>query len=286
MTSIGQTYHGLVDTNKLWSVKYQSCESPFPYFDNYFAKFSSDTLIGTLHYKKAFTTSDTTLMNWSHQGFIREDSTKKIFYRNSSGSEGLIYDFAVGVGDTVLIDNTNILDTVVKLVVSSVDSVFIFDKFLKRIVLNHDSINPQYDEIWIDGIGSMNGILHSSRYAIPTVGLCYELLCFTENDTLKYLNPNYNYCFYIVGVDEIKQDKIKVNLYPNPVISTSILSIENLEDNLAALDIFSILGGKIRTITFNKNRQIIINNSDFQSGLYIYRVITKTKIITGKFEIN
>lgn len=288
LTSVkAQTYYSLVDTNRLWSVKFTSCESPFPSFQNYFAKFLNDTVIGAFQYKKVFTSSDTTLINWSHHGYIREDSSKKIFYRNSSGYEGLIYDFSANIGDTVYIKNTNILDTTVQMVVYNIDSIFIYNKYLKRIILNHDSINPQYDEIWIDRIGSMNGILHSCRNAYFYPGLCYELLCYSENDTLKYLNPNYSSCYYIqVGIDEYSQNSIKCSIYPNPVISSSTIQLENPNGQKCLMEIYNVIGEKIKTLTFEKNIEVIINKYDYVSGLYIYKIETKSSnTILGKIII-
>jgi len=54
-----------------------------------------------------------------------------------------------------------------------------------------------------------------------------------------------------------------------------------LADN--TLEIYSVLGEKVKTILFDK--QATINNSDFPGGIYIYKINTGSKIITGKFEI-
>lgn len=281
--SKGQTTNSIVDTNRLWSVKYNSCESPYPYFDNYFCKFSGDTLIALQHYKKVFTSSDTTLINWSHHGYIREDSIKNIYYRNSTGYEGLLYNFNVNIGDTVYIRNTNILDTTVQMIVHNIDSIFIYNKYVKRIILNHDSISPQYDEIWIDGIGSMNGVLHSCRNSYFYPGICYELLCFTENDTLKYINPNYSSCYYHVGIYEISQNNIKCTVYPSPANNKIIIELQNApstQKNFSS--IYNIQG---QLLLQNELQQIKseVDILSLEKGLYFIKIESEENIIIKNF---
>ncbi|MEZ5199147.1 MAG: hypothetical protein R2764_23030 [Bacteroidales bacterium] len=68
---------------------------------------TDDTLIGGLAYRKVYRTYDPDEQFWSFIDLlIREDIVnKQVFLRNLIGEEGLIYDFSLGVGDTVSIKN-------------------------------------------------------------------------------------------------------------------------------------------------------------------------------------
>jgi hypothetical protein len=102
----GQEYHKLVDTNKLWSTLIVEYIGP-PTFDSTLKtqhiRFGDDTIINGLIYKKVLETYNENLINWSYSGYIREDSSRKVYYLNYEcyDEEYLIYDFNVNIGDTI-----------------------------------------------------------------------------------------------------------------------------------------------------------------------------------------
>lgn len=279
LASFGQQTEKLVDTTKLWSHLYMtpSPGGPPPHtMTSDYIKFSQDTLVGFNYYKKVLRSTDTNHLTWTYLGIIREDSTDKIYYQGLQDSiERLLYDFNAQVGDTITINN----GVISELVVDSIDSIFVYSKFLKRIIF-------QNSEIWIKGIGSLCGVLQSGRSSI--VGTLDELLCYYKNDTLEYSNLYYTNCYYNnVGVADFEKNKITINLFPNPVTETSVFIIENNQDqDHYIMEIYTTIGARIRTMTINKGDKTFINKADFASGLYIFRLITpKSSIVTGKFEI-
>ena len=210
LVSYGQITEVLVDTNKLWSNLFDThTGGPPPYYlSTTFIKFSGDTVINGTYFKKVLATKDSLLSNFFNAGYIHEDSMNKVLYYSPYYSSiRLLYDFNAKVGDTIDIGYS----TPIPLVVDTVDSIFIYNQYLKRMVL---SLHGSSGEQWIQGIGSLCGVLNSGAYF--TVGAFHELLCYYENDTLKYSNPAYTNCYYnTVGVNNIFPVKHEVCLYPN-----------------------------------------------------------------------
>jgi hypothetical protein len=115
------------------------------------------------------------------------------------------------------------------------------------------------------------------------VGGTFKLLCYFENDTLKYSDPGYAACYYnTVGIENITAKRLRVNVFPNPVTSTSVLSVDGQQDEEYVLNIYSVSGQHLKSVLIKD--KFFINGTDFASGLYIYRIMDpKTEIISGKF---
>lgn len=277
--SISQDKEMLVDTNKLWSNLFDThTGGPPPYYMlTSFVKFSGDTVINSINYKKVLVSQDSLQNNYFINGYICEDSTHKVYYRSKQDTTNyLLYDFNVKVGDTVNLEWW----IQMQLVVGIVDSVFVYDKYLKRIILSPNGGNT--GEEWIEGIGSLCGVLNSGGYFIS--GTKHELLCYFEHDTLKYSNPAYPYCYYnTVGLDDQDQHGTEVSLFPNPVTSNSTLLIENMNGKDFNLNIFNLMGKKIKSLNISDNR-VLIHKDDFVPGIYFYRIIcSPSEVFTGKF---
>jgi hypothetical protein len=274
----GQDSKTYVDTNKLWSV-YWDYSGEGLQGDNYtyYIKFTEDTNITSNTYKKVMRSNDEFHQSWFKYGYIRETLDKKIYYLTSNHDtlEKLLFNENANIGDTLLLYYGTYPCSIY--VIDSIDSVLIGDQYRKRF-------NPQMIyNTWVEGVGSTAGFDSTGVFTCWVGGL-RELLCFTENDTLKYSNPYYSFCYQ--GTDKIKEssfNNIRISILPDPVTSSSVFKIDYVlySDNI--IDIYSFTGQKIKTISLDK--QTTINKSDFLSGLYIYKLITKSGIITGKFEV-
>ena len=147
--------------------------------------------------------------------------------------------------------------------------------------------NHYYTATWIEGIGSLNGFL-TNFYSPNYQGLGdYELLCFIENDTIKYKNPNYNTCFYTTVYYKLPKDNsIQVILFPNPVTAKSELKITGLILTNPSIEIFNMTGNKLYNRYFDNNC-IKFNKFKFKPGLYLYRIYDDQNLIyQGKFIVN
>jgi len=132
----------------------------------------------------------------------------------------------------------------------------------------------------------MYGVLQSGRGILT--GSVDILLCYYEKDTLKLSNQYFTGCYYNnVGIAETEKNEINITLYPNPIVGTSAIVIEgNTDKENFVLDIYSIIGTKVRTIIINNENQAFIKKTDFSSGLYFYKFTSsKSEIKSGKFVI-
>lgn len=166
----------LVDTNQVWNVveciNFGACGTVAFHFDG-------DTTIGIYQYKiLTLNTID------GGGGFIyplaaREDTANKQVFFYYGNSEYLVYDFSLNSGDNF---TTEINGCGFQMTVDSVDTVTLLNgESRKRMYLS----NFNFQETWIEGVGSLYGLTY--------VGINFcgadiypELICFTENDTLKF----------------------------------------------------------------------------------------------------
>lgn len=188
-STYSQNYYSLVDTNKVWNVLYHQAIPPFNYTTKS-VKFAGDTIIHSKKYHKVFA-QDSMLSIWYYYGRIREDSVKNVFFKPyvpqspNDTLEKLLYDFSKHANDTVVVQNWQ------SMTIHHIDSVLVDSQYRKRYFLfyTNGSYNPSFCEKWIEGIGSLNGVLNSGSYGMT--GGTFDLLCFTENNILKYQLPAY-----------------------------------------------------------------------------------------------
>lgn len=286
---IPQNVDRLLDTNKVWSTVFWSDATCETYTFRY--KLTGDTIVNDLNYYKVVRNyNEETPINWDLIGFIRYDTANRVLFKRLNAlDEYLLYDYYRIVKDTfqIMCFAGGYPHKQIEVTLDSVGTFSICNKSRKTYHLSYVKDNDDR-ETWIEGIGSLRGFL-TNFYPPDYDGLGgYELLCFEENDTVKYINPDYNTCFYTtVEYNELNEyDPPQVILFPNPVEHKSKLVLTGVELNEPFLEIFDISGRKIESRFFNNNF-IEINADIFKKGTYIYRIYDKKKLIcTGKFIIN
>jgi hypothetical protein len=161
--------------------------------------FIGDTLINGLKYSKVWESEDSLLQNWESRGFIREDTTNhKVFYLNTLSEEGLIYDFGILPYDTVTINNTYLhFPYPVSITCYLIDTILINNEYRSRYYLGVSDLNNQYinRDTWIEGIGSIDGIFSSAIHEAGYAGGYLKLLCYSENDSVLYMNSTFHTCY-------------------------------------------------------------------------------------------
>jgi hypothetical protein len=172
---------------------------------------------------------------------MREDGAGKVFYTLGSG-EDLVYDFGASTGDTLFVGMPEYGGTcLIPLLVDSVDNVFFASQTRKRMFIVNALQNfpPYY--IWIEGVGCLNGM------TIPYICITdngFDLLCYSENDTLKYSNPNapyFNSCYYYnntLGISEEGKEN-HLTIFPNP--SSGIFAF-SFSQKIMEIKITDVLG--------------------------------------------
>lgn len=275
----GQSYHPLPDSNAKWCIMYNNGVIPPPIwtYTNYWETYySGDTTILNQEYKRIEKTEfdifclNTVISGPDYIGAIRDDTIlKQVFYIPEGDSEEkLIYDFNLGVGDTLI----SPLNFNQPLIVDNVDSVLIKNEYHKRIWF-------QYGEATIiEGIGSVTGIVE-------------ELVAFEGGSFLcaMYVDTSLIYPDHPCNLSatdtcltsniESQFNDSEFSIFPNPAkdhfqikISSEILL------HHPRLEIISITGRIYESETLTNEITQIVSN-DLISGIYIIKVYTDEKLI-------
>ena len=248
-SAIGQN---LIEANKLWT----SVEC-IGYCWTWGHQFEGDTIINGTPYNKLWQTTDSTFTNWYYARAMRETPDGKVYQLGSDGEE-LLYDFSLEVNEHFI---TEINGCEINLEVESIDSITLLNGERRK------RINFVYEiESWIEGIGSTYGLLNVG-WEQCAVDWYFELNCFTENDTLKYDNPDFEGCYVITtGAQESATGSLQLS--PNPFRDFTKFTFPYNENNTYKLQIIDVQGKIIKTITNIHLGELIIQDQNLQSGLY------------------
>lgn len=207
--------------------------------------------------------------------FIRTDSA--CTYISLGDEEELLYDFTLQAGDTLPETMIN-WNTVV---VSSVDSVLVAGKYLKRFNI-YDSINQDLMSNWyIEGIGHEFGLVEP-MYMMLDNGNWFE--CYAENHLPVF--PEGTECDLAVKLieDVIHPDAFLV--YPNP--SRGAITIEYSSDHpemvrlMVAGNLGDILLDHPWELDTGKNK-ISLELSAARPGLFFIILIDGQSFLREKF---
>jgi len=226
---------------------------------------AGDTIINSINYKKFI----------GNEGMVAiRQAGQKIYAKTlNQDNEFLLYDFSVGVGDVIISDSHQGYISR-KPIVTAVDSVIMYNgEKRKRISVEGD--------VWIEGIGSINGFMHPQReYVTCDCNNSYSLISFAKENHIKFYNSSlaasYSICGGVFdGVEKISVNKNSVTVSPNPVTTTSTLKWSGA-DTFSTLTITDLMGKTIQTVDVRGKSEITINRSDFNKGLYIVRLYSKS----------
>jgi len=283
-TAFSQFNPEIIDTAKIWSSLEYTNFPPW-YKKTYYHKFMNDTIINQMNYHKVWESEDENHLYWTHIGYIRSDENNNIFFMNQGNMEGLIYKFDVIQGDTFTMNNPFIYSYEFTVEVIETDSVFIspLGQYLKRIKLTDPNAPYAFEEFWVEGIGSLAGILWSGMHIHPLTGGLYDLLCQWQNDNLTYSNPDFLFCYNTnVSTSELLGEKPVLSVYPVPLTSQSFISLNSKDINNGILEIRDIFGNLMNKIPIVTNNKILLDRKQFKPGIYIIALFDGEKLITRK----
>lgn len=179
-----------------------------PNTSSYSVRIGEDTLVNSVLYNKLYYTHDTLNTNWAFSySYVREDTTKKVFYKDGNANEVLLYDFNLDINDTFPIESTCILQVI------DIDTVVLNNGEQRRRKRLVNKFYPEDgDQYWIDGIGSNFGV-------ISHFGYCYTdypdgFLCFYGNNELLF--PESPPSCFITEIDKLPVSD-QIHIYPNPL---------------------------------------------------------------------
>ena len=259
-----QSYHPLVDTNKVWHQLINVWVSGMTFDDQlWIYKIEKDSVYQTNNYKILWSKQDTNSQAWIVEGLIREDSTHKVYFKNTlNTSEKLYYNFGMSVGDSI--ESAMNPGNYFKL--ESITQIPFGSGFRNQFNFYGGS------DTWIEGMGSIEGLLFP--FTITYVGGGFQLLCYWENDTLNYIDPTFNYCYYGNGpYNSISErNKKEISLSPNPATTSINLSMPQLTSD-AEIEVFNSFGQLMMTQHATKaDRTIVLNIETLPAGIYFVKM--------------
>jgi hypothetical protein len=264
-------YHPFPDSSACWNFNFAQAICIFGYsFEEYSIIIEGDTTINnqtyhTLHtpYVDFFTNGTCTQINGTgYKGAIRQDiQNKKVFFiPPMSSTEQLLYDFNMGIGDTVqgcIAPNTGTYDTVI-----FIDSVLVGNNYRKRWFTN-----DWYGIYYIEGIGSTFGLIENSP-GYSTDANTYGLECFMQNENALYPDTNI-ICQLITSTNDISIFPDQVKVFPNP--SKGSFSVEfGQPKDIKGISLEDLVGNTIFQQEINGQTKVNLDN--IPGGTYILTI--------------
>ena len=284
------SYGQLLKTGNSWNYlevmiptceKSTQCEGRF--FTNYNYQIGGDTLINnklyTIVIETAFRNNEPTPVGYNTRFLREEENYKKIYSQLSymdDSTEVLLYDFTIkkdsifnstyeklyhSPGGDNLVKNTYYSAQVL-----DIDSVMFYGTKRLRIKLldfrfNLVTNSPVKDTVeWIEGIGSNKGLLD---YAYGD----YTLLCFNQEEELRYMN-NYGLdCNYTGPINKIEDHEFKdISIYPNPLKGSPLHIVST--DLINSIHIYDMTG-ELAGQYFPENTHCQLHLNHLKCGFYI-----------------
>lgn len=97
----------------------------------------------------------------------------------------------------------------------------------------------------------------------------------TARNHVARLNP------LATGIDELGEEGISVNIYPNPFNSTTTIQTEYILKN-AALTIYNSSGQSVKQIPNVSGNTIVLSREELPSGLYYIRFLQDNQLVSTK----
>lgn len=218
-----------VKTGNQWNVAVYPTFSPNT--SSYSVRIGEDTVVNSMLYNKLYYSNEALNTDWTfYYSYVREDTTKKVFYKDGNANEVLLYDFNLDINDTFQIE------TFCTLQVVDIDTVVLNNGEQRRRKRLVNKLYPEWgDQYWIDGIGSNFGV-------ISHFGFCYTdypegFLCFYANDELLF--PESPPSCFITEIDKLPVSE-PIHIYPNPMHNR--LNIEDPEAHFTDYSLYNVFG--------------------------------------------
>ncbi|MEI8273538.1 MAG: T9SS type A sorting domain-containing protein, partial [Paludibacter sp.] len=278
-------------TQKWSEVKYLTDNSCWTnlYNNKYQYFLNGDTTLNGKSYKKVFNRylfesspgSGKILYN-TYQGAIREENGKIFALLNNRyniSGEFLLYDFTVGLGDTI---KSNIskdcgCQLAHSLVVTKIDTIILLNGEKRKKI--HLDRSPD----WIEGIGSVSSLFYDA-FPLCTCLEIPHLTCFKQNDISLYNTdcPDNNCCDLLAGVSERRADLKHSTLLPNPTKDFALLQFTNQDMYCNSVEILNVLGKNVKTIQISNASEYKIDFSNYSAGIYYVLLRYKDKTESHK----
>ncbi len=240
--------------------------------------FQGDTIIDGKSWNKIFTTTDSLFTNnLEYRGLVQSENNY-VFYLDTAYNLDTLYNFNLEVGDSVFY-KFDLVDTERQawIKVYKIDSIEINNQFYKRMYFTEPEIPTAFEmmhECWIEGIGSIRGVLFPNRPHMVHGEFPTDLFttCTFSNNQARYKNPTVTHCYINHRLDLDEKNLSKFSVYPNPFQAK--ISISGLENENYEVTIFDNVGKTILAQNLTSNE---IDLSALKAGIYFMTIQTQGK---------
>ena len=185
---------------------------------------------------------------WISEGAFLREEEGKTFKWLANMPEQLIYDFNLGIGDSIT-GGVNVNQAT--RYVTQVGSVQLLDG-VPRKAIEFNSICGASQ--WVEGIGEVESFLYSEAFCSLWDGSPYYIRCFSTNGQLLYKRPDISGC-YTSSTSDLDISVIQV--FPNPVVDMIHFETDENEGAISTVMLYNSLG----TLVFNRTLVSATNNS-------------------------
>lgn len=263
----GQSYRFIPDSNAYWNTTFYVWGSPYhwsPY------GVVGDTIIGAYSYFQIRESLNDTVWESENSTYlcaVRQLEDKWLFMFENDTTEYLLYDFDVSVGDLLDIENPN-SGQYSMTQVFEIDSIYLNNEWRRRI-----GVGPEMGgfimEHWIEGIGSTQGLFTN---LLQEVDAGTALTCFTENETLIYLNPIASSCFYQgVNVNDVETRNGPL-VFPNPSKDQCVVIPRDRMKMISEIQLYDMHGSYMDFFIELTSNQAALDLSLVPDGMYLLKV--------------
>lgn len=253
-------------THKEWVVYYEGFTS---HIDNgirtYWFDETKDTIDGIPLYELIYNTSINS-NPIKTQSYFKEKNGKVSKYYDD-GSEELIYNFNVKIGDTLVRFPSRPL---FNLIVTKIDTVVFEDaKPRKRIHLLCEGENNNF-YYWIEGMGGIDAFLYSDICTIFDSPVL-DLRCFYENGVKVYQDSLVQDCLISKVKDTENIELIKI--YPNPASDLLHIDIKLEVDAKYTYDIMDTQGRIVKSGNLRGLGHSTLDINTLPKGMYFINIL-------------
>lgn len=275
---IGQSVDHFINEDSKWNLAsvYPVYNPEIPGFvekrTTYYS-FLGDTVIGDKTWLKLYSSWDTLfLLNLHYHGLIHS-SDGIVSFRDVNNNLSTLYNFNLGVGDSVFF---NLPMMPQNIAINNIDSVQINGLYFKRFTFDEPTginFSDVLNEVWIEGIGSHHGLLfpRTPRKFATEWPDKLDLTCSFTEEIQYWDNPSYNGCYTNIILGKQEQSSNSYKIYPNPFKDYIIIENGNLNVDITTIDIYDIQGNIVYSEkTTNTIHRIVLNN--LPVGIYYVRL--------------
>lgn len=230
----------------------------------------ADTVINDTAYNHVLYASGGIQEPVNKYGYIRSNDGQVYYRTKPEKPEKIIYNFNISETEAITVyglDN-RVADSYFEcqFICDSIRKKSFFD-VERKVYYFHDPNVPDYNcESWIEGIGSMSGLLHNTD--AKTGKDSYSLSCVTSQEEFLFKRSETEPCIKLaVGTKDRHMDRVLV--YPNPIGRDQAISIRNASAG-SNFNLYDVYGRLVLQKTLSsENASITIH---LGSGYFLYRI--------------